>query len=359
MPTGDTLKKVQPGDPLRIPAGAYNAFVDTARAQRQAGPGVRRGARLSEARAGWIVAYNASGEDAPWGGVVELRAAQLYEHEEFVKPGDADGVGVYGIALAPIASGAWGRVALTGGPWRLYVYGTRGPGDLVGPLSAWAAGDGILWTVSRSVEAGVVEAFFRHQALPASTFTAPSYHIRPDISWAHGAHCRAQRVWSDANTSVETYRGLIRFPAPVVGQTVIILDNYNAAVTFSVGAGYEAEGGAWIKVAPIIEWFTDESSYAVLSSLSVGAEYSWQRMDAELIGPCEVEGRHARSTNYLTQIIYNGASDITMYGLRVSVEHENLASYSGPEGVGASMKTTQVAYSGRQYLVLTKAQMGG
>lgn len=32
---GDTLKKVQSGEKLRIPAAAYNAFIDTARAERQ------------------------------------------------------------------------------------------------------------------------------------------------------------------------------------------------------------------------------------------------------------------------------------------------------------------------------------
>jgi len=69
---GDHLQKVRPGQPLRIPANAYNAFVDTALAQQQRRHDVLPGARLEGLPAGVVMAHNASWQDVPWHGVVEL-----------------------------------------------------------------------------------------------------------------------------------------------------------------------------------------------------------------------------------------------------------------------------------------------
>ncbi len=69
---GDNLKTVRPGDPLRIPARAYNSFVDAVRAQQERRhlfgrtpvPGVRE-VCIAPGR-------NAAGEDAPTHGAATI-----------------------------------------------------------------------------------------------------------------------------------------------------------------------------------------------------------------------------------------------------------------------------------------------
>ncbi len=129
---GDDLKKVSPGDPLRIPARTYNRFIDVARAQQE---GQRLFGRMpgSDApRANVAHAYNASGQAVPMHGVVDLVEPNATESQlEFVKPGS--GSGAHGIALEPIAPGALGLVALSGGVYEALVSGDAAPGDRLKP----------------------------------------------------------------------------------------------------------------------------------------------------------------------------------------------------------------------------------
>jgi len=49
---------------------------------------------------GMVTAFNASGEDAPMHGLVELRPTRQTQRQvEFVKPGASGGAGIYGIAV--------------------------------------------------------------------------------------------------------------------------------------------------------------------------------------------------------------------------------------------------------------------
>jgi hypothetical protein len=135
------MRKVRSGDPLRIPAGAYNAFVDAARAHRHTGQGFRRGAAPTVPE-GPVVAHNASGEDVPWRGVVLLASSTPSGLPRFVKP---DGYGTsYGIALEPIPVNGKGRIVMAGGPWDVLKPSgaSYSPGDVVGPGSTWYVMDG-------------------------------------------------------------------------------------------------------------------------------------------------------------------------------------------------------------------------
>ncbi len=129
MGGGDMLKKVQPGDAMRIPAGAYNAFIETAQARKDSSLEFRRTPRLSGPTAGTVLAVNGSGEDAPQHGACKLQSPGLLDYEppawvQFTKPDGAPGVSYggrynYGITLEPIPDGEVGRIAVAGGPWPL------------------------------------------------------------------------------------------------------------------------------------------------------------------------------------------------------------------------------------------------
>jgi len=82
MSTGDHLRKVQTGDPLRIPARTFNAFIDAAMAtqnQQHSGTGGERVA----ATTGTIMVRNDSGADQPQFAVLGIDAV-------LIDPGDND-----------------------------------------------------------------------------------------------------------------------------------------------------------------------------------------------------------------------------------------------------------------------------
>ena len=100
---GDDLKKVRRGEPLRIPARAYNSFIDAARAQRESAHVFTRMPGPGDLPGGTVMAFNAAGEDAPMHGLVELKpTGQTQRQVEFVKPGASGGAGVHGIAVEPV-----------------------------------------------------------------------------------------------------------------------------------------------------------------------------------------------------------------------------------------------------------------
>ena len=121
---GDPLKKVQPGQPLRIPAQTFNTFVDAARdfLQRQQNQG---GDPLAEVRpAGVVLVKNTSGEDR---GLFEILALDgpVYtpaDNEEgfkfrFALKGakpDSDHAGNFAVLLEPLKDGAIGRGLVQG-----------------------------------------------------------------------------------------------------------------------------------------------------------------------------------------------------------------------------------------------------
>lgn len=71
-----TLRKVNPGEPLRISAKAYNAFVDAARNAGSAVPATGGPVKLGAGSA-HVMAKNASGIDIPRYGAVMLKGAMI------------------------------------------------------------------------------------------------------------------------------------------------------------------------------------------------------------------------------------------------------------------------------------------
>lgn len=120
----DPLKKVRAGDPLNIPATAYNAFVDAALAARRGQLDRAGGPIASRPDAGIILVSNATGTDLDRFGVVGLDAPIIDPADNadgFAERPAMSGVtptaehaGRFGVLLEPIADGAVGRAVVAG-----------------------------------------------------------------------------------------------------------------------------------------------------------------------------------------------------------------------------------------------------
>ncbi len=118
-----TLKKVKPGDPLQIPAAAYNAFVDAARAHQAEMLSVRQG-RLRPVSLQSVLVRNDSGTDRDRFDVLGIADSVITpsgNEDEFanrivfsgVAP-DSSHRGKFVVCLEPIASGELGRAHVHG-----------------------------------------------------------------------------------------------------------------------------------------------------------------------------------------------------------------------------------------------------
>jgi len=144
MAGGDPFKKVKSGDPLRLPAEAYNRMIDAARALP--GPGIKPGSAGDDLPDGVVLAKNVSDSNAPRGGVGHVWVHDPYDY--YCLAPDLSGVSTRiateGIALEPIAAGRAGRVAVAGGPYRCLVDDRAQVGYRVGVDSSvadWHATD--------------------------------------------------------------------------------------------------------------------------------------------------------------------------------------------------------------------------
>jgi len=122
-----TLKRVQRGDPLRIPAGDWNKIVDATRAffERQALGGGNTPATTGSRQASVILVKNDSGADQQRFGILGIDTpiiAPADHEEEFkrlvalscVMPTEADHRGKFVILLEPLPVGAIGRATVAG-----------------------------------------------------------------------------------------------------------------------------------------------------------------------------------------------------------------------------------------------------
>ena len=122
---GDHLKKVQAGQPLEIPAGTFNTFVDTARAhlarQRSTQTGTDRSTRDPDV----VLVRNDSGYDLGQfeilgvSGVVISPGDNLNEFKSIivltgVTPSLAEHFGRFVVLLEPLADGEIGRACASG-----------------------------------------------------------------------------------------------------------------------------------------------------------------------------------------------------------------------------------------------------
>lgn len=176
---GDTFKKVRPGERLRIPASAYNAFVDAARAHRTGGNIGTIDARPSMQQTGIVAIRNDSGSSIPRFGVLGVDGP-LFQPGDSLEafqrgialvgstPDAALHVGRFVVTLEPIAAGALGAACAAGvclvqlivlqddGRERLYAEIINGvtAGLLAGDRGAAAilwkeTGVGVKWAVVR------------------------------------------------------------------------------------------------------------------------------------------------------------------------------------------------------------------
>ena len=163
MGDGD-LSKVQPGDPLEIPAGRANAWTEAARAHREEDTRTARPKKTRSGPAGVVDSHNAGDEVAPMHGVVQVCDQDATQRQvEVCRPGEYDGAAQYGVTVESIPSGSIGRIALSGGPWAVQVAGSVSPGDTVGPVDGqWEAGtDGDALDVCRADVDGEAMVRFR------------------------------------------------------------------------------------------------------------------------------------------------------------------------------------------------------
>jgi hypothetical protein len=121
----DTLKKVQSGDKLRMPAAAYNAFVDTAMDLRRRQQSQEQGATPEQRQTGIILVRNDSGEDRARFDVLGISNTVVTPTDNLdafkakvvlagVKPTEADHKGCFVVLLEPIVTGKIGRAVAAG-----------------------------------------------------------------------------------------------------------------------------------------------------------------------------------------------------------------------------------------------------
>lgn len=126
----DPLRKVRTGEPLRIPAGAYNAFIDAAHLARRVDPDTLRDAALPAVHEHLVLVRNDSGEDLPRfgalgivGPIIEPGAPGEGNDDEFKRRTALVGaaitttdeyVGRFVIAREPIVAGRIGLAVIRG-----------------------------------------------------------------------------------------------------------------------------------------------------------------------------------------------------------------------------------------------------
>jgi hypothetical protein len=121
----DSLKKVQPGEKLRIPAAAYNAFIDTARDLRQRQQSQKQDDRPQQRDTGIVLVKNASGADRNRFDVLGIDNTVVTPSDNLdqfknkvalggVTPTESDHTGRFVILLEPLVSGAIGQAVAAG-----------------------------------------------------------------------------------------------------------------------------------------------------------------------------------------------------------------------------------------------------
>jgi len=116
---GDTLKKVSKGDKLRIPAAAYNAFIDTARDFQARQRGISSTPQASTRSSGIVLVRNDSGDDLSRYTVLGIDSPIIDPEANLdgfknrvavvgVTPSEDDHVGKFVVLLEPLKSGAIG-----------------------------------------------------------------------------------------------------------------------------------------------------------------------------------------------------------------------------------------------------------
>lgn len=129
----DVLKKVKPGDPLRIPAATFNTFVDTAQDYLSRRSNLSQNPRQSARHSGIILVRNDSGADRQRFDVLGVDSPVFdpsSDEEAFkncaalsgVSPTEDDHFGKVVVLLEPVAAGEIGQAMASGVcPVHLYI----------------------------------------------------------------------------------------------------------------------------------------------------------------------------------------------------------------------------------------------
>jgi hypothetical protein len=132
----DALKKVKPGDPLKIPASTFNTLIDVARAHRQRQHAVNQQPRSTARDGGTVLLRNDSAADRQrfdilgLGDPVILPDAGSGAEQQFknavalrgVAPAASSHKGRFAVLAEPLTIGAIGKAIVSGvTPARLYV----------------------------------------------------------------------------------------------------------------------------------------------------------------------------------------------------------------------------------------------
>jgi len=387
--SGDDMKKVRTGDPMRIPADTYNNFIDAARTNKETGTLFRSGALNTSLAPGTTLAYNASGEDAPFMAVVELKDLVASSVTlEFTKPGTAGGGGVFTIALEPIATGRLGVIAVAGAPYQMMIEAEScAVGDLfVGgwgddppageeaidptwyaqPMPDGATPDFRILNSSSDMEATPAQASFFSQgesiALPKACIAGVTLNMETS-SVASRTYCRAQRKWTGVNTSTEMYRGLIQLTLPVTvksGDGLLIVNTPYMIASMGGSAAPNAQVYADDPLRVEIRGVTGafscaDDDFATLAGLPVTATASFADASFRLYAN-NVGLRSAFSAPYSFQhdASYLGfLATHTIYGFQLETVHLPLLSLSGCEPTFGTTQTNGTLV--RAYLVRLSA----
>jgi hypothetical protein len=116
---GDNLKKVSKGDKLRIPAAAYNSFIDTARDFQARQRGISSTPQAGTRSSGIVLVRNDSGDDLSRYTVLGIDSPIIDPEDSLdgfknrvavvgVTPTEDDHVGKFVVLLEPLKSGAIG-----------------------------------------------------------------------------------------------------------------------------------------------------------------------------------------------------------------------------------------------------------
>jgi len=123
---GDALRKVKPGDPLAIPAEAFNAFIDAARDVQARRLAQRQGAQPAQDPGTTVVLVrNDSGADRDRFDVLGISGPLIAPSDDLdafksrvtltgVTPADPTHVGRFAVLTEPVADGEIGRAVISG-----------------------------------------------------------------------------------------------------------------------------------------------------------------------------------------------------------------------------------------------------
>ena len=321
---GDHLKKVKTGDPLVIPAQAFNSFVDAANdlkaRQMDGGNGVHRSMPVQ-----YVLVKNGSGADLDRFGVLGIDAPVILPTDnldEFKNRVVLSGVtpaakhaGRFVVLHEPLANGSIGRACISGACLvkvnvirEGHTFADVEPAQ-AGRLKSVASGSAsILWSESGTGEKWAVVKLgtpgpiyvvkFVHQwatLFPVlSVMRTPTLYYQASASTIGGTvvGVRATRSSGDPNVAIFLKRGQLMY-YPVTGT----IYPYSGSPPYTFVNGRTQE--------PVINWIADTGRTITVSGASdetVETDWSWPLEFGDRLGATLLADRATSTTNITLEI---------------------------------------------------------